>query len=347
MAWRPQIMWRSEIEKLHPEPNPIPVVENDRMNRDIAVIVVNWKVRDLLRECLCSVYKDSGLTRGAYEVIVVDNDSGDGSVEMMKAEFPQARLIANGDNVGFGAANNQAFALTSASTIILLNPDTVVKDAALAKMAAVLEDDPAVGIVGCELRNRDGSLQRWTAGAFPTLANAAFHYLFLNRLAPQGLRPATLYLEQSSAHFLEVDWVSGACMAIRRAALDDRLFDRRFFMYAEDMELCYRLKGNGWKILYDPRASIIHYQGASMQQQSAEIMLSSLKCPRHFFEILHGPRAARVFDKIVVAGFFLRWAINSLAAKVFGRSALSVRARASHRYLQLALRVMRESRGSG
>lgn len=314
----------------------------------IAVIVVNWNVREMLRECLRSLADAGGWAPGEVDVIVVDNASADGSAAMVAAEFPAVRLVANADNVGFGAANNQALALTAAETLVLLNPDTVVADGALARMVAALDADPRIGVLGCRLLNRDGTLQRWTAGQFPTLANAASHYLFLDRLLPRFLRPRPLYLDRDIAEPAPVGWVSGACMAIRREALGGRpLFDPRFFMYAEDMELCHRVHAAGWKVIYDPRMSIVHYQGASLQQQQADVMLSSLRSPRDFFEALHGRRAARALDALTVAGFWLRRCVNATLARLSGSAAHRARAASSHRYLLLAIEVMREVRHRG
>jgi GT2 family glycosyltransferase len=309
------------------------------MNK-VAIIIVNWKVRDLLRDCLRSVFKNSGLSADNYEVIVVDNDSCDGSVEMVAAEFPQVQLIANDDNIGFGAANNQAMRLTDASILLLLNPDTVVLDGALAGLVARLEREPDIAIIGCRLLNADGTLQRWTGGSFPNLRNVACHYLFLDRLLPPILRPPSLYLNRDVHHPIDVDWVSGACMAIRREALHGTLFDPRFFMYAEDMELCQRMIKGGWKVSYDPQFSVTHYQGASIQQQKSDIMLSSLKGPRYFFLLTHGPIKTVIHDILTVTGFAGRWLAYSLTALVRPRHGFEKKAHLSYHYLNLAWRVI-------
>ncbi len=308
--------------------------------RKVAIIVVNWNVRDLLRDCLRSVYEHSGLPTDHYEVIVVDNDSNDGSAEMVATEFPQVRLVANCDNVGFGAANNQATGLTDASTLLLLNPDTVVFDGALAGLVTRLECEPGIAIIGCRLLNADGTLQRWTGGSFPNLRNVACHYLFLDRLLPKVLRPASLYLSQDVTKLIDVDWVSGACMVIRREALHGILFDPRFVMYAEDMELCQRVIKDGWRVSYDPQFSITHYQGASIQQQTTDTMLSSLKGPRYFFLLTHGPVKAALLDILTVTGFTMRWFAYRLAALVRPRRGFEKKARLSRHYLDLAWRVM-------
>ena len=308
----------------------------------VAVIIVNWRVRELLRECLSSIARAGGLDGVEHEIVVVDNDSADGSVEMLREDFPNVRLIVNADNVGFGAANNQAADLTGAPYLILLNPDTCVRNCALRHLVDRLEGERDVAIIGCRLLNADGSLQRWTGGAFPTLANVACHYLFLDRLLPLALRPRPLYLEGDVGDAIDVDWVSGACMIVRREALNGALFDRRFFMYAEDMELCQRVKRGGWRVKYDPEISITHYQGASIRQQSASIMLSSLKGPRFFFLLNHGRYRTAVFDILTLCGFGCRFLVYRAVSLLGGGRVYRERARSSREYLRLAWRVWRE-----
>jgi len=208
----------------------------------VSIVIVNWKVRELLRACLRSVIDHGGLTtagaaggEGEQQVIVVDNASGDGSVEMVRAEFPQVELLANADNVGFGRANNQALPHCRGRHLLLLNPDTVVHPGAIAALVAHLDAHPDVGVTGCRLLNADGTLQRWTGGAYPRLLNLANHYFFLDRLLPAAWRPMPLYLDRDVACDIDVDWVSGACMLLRGSALQGRLFDEGYFMYGEDM----------------------------------------------------------------------------------------------------------------
>jgi N-acetylglucosaminyl-diphospho-decaprenol L-rhamnosyltransferase len=304
----------------------------------VSVIVVNWKVRELLRECLRSLTADTTLAPQDWELFVVDNDSADGSVEMVREAFPQAQLIANKQNLGFGAANNQAAALAGGEYLLLLNPDTKVQDDAVRKLTALLDAQQDIGIVGPRLLNGDLTLQRWTAGAFLALTNAASHYLFLDRLLPRAMRPRPLYLDSDVQHDIDVDWVSGACMAIRRTAVSDGLFDPRFFMYAEDMELCHRVKGNGWRIAYTPSVSIVHYHGASLKQQEGESLLSALKGPRKFFLMTHGRTALYVLDTLALAGFLLR-AIGFGIAAVLRPGRYANKAALSWRYVAMAKAV--------
>lgn len=309
---------------------------------DISIIIVNWRVRELLRACLLSVFANTRLPGTRFEVIVVDNDSGDGSAAMVHACFPGVVLIENLHNVGFGAANNQALSYCRGRYVLLLNPDTLASDGAVDCMFAFMEGHPDVGAMGCRLLNADGTLQRWTGGAFPTLTNAACHYLFFGRILPLPLRPPPLYLDRDEANDLDVDWVSGACMILRREVLETRIFNEDYFMYGEDMELCWRLKKAGWRVVYSPTVSILHYQGQSMKQQSGEVMLSSLKGLRIFFRQTHSGIALATLDTLTAAGFLLRWLLYGLAYGLSARNRFLEKARSSRSYLRVALRIMRQ-----
>lgn len=307
----------------------------------LSVVIVNWNVRELLRGCIASVYADGGLPPEQVQVIVVDNASADGSVQMVREAFPQVELLANADNPGFGRANNQALPRCRASMILLLNPDTRVLPGALATMLQTMEADPTIAVLGSRLLNGDGSLQRWTGGAYPRLANLFNHYFFVDRLLPRRWRPPPLYLDHDVAVDTEVDWVSGACMLLRGTALDGQLFDPDYFMYGEDMALCHRLKQAGSRVVYTPRASIVHYQGESMKQQQGDVLLSSLKGPRQFYRQMRGERAVWVYDAVTFGGFALRWLAFSTAARLRGGAVLAAKARSSAGLMQRAWQILR------
>lgn len=309
----------------------------------VSIIIVNWNVREMLRACLQSVFDAGGLAADRMRVIVVDNASGDGSVEMVRSDFPQVVLIANDDNVGFGRANNQALAHCAGPFVLLLNPDTVVEDGGLAKLVAHMKARPEVAVTGCRLLNADRSLQRWTGGAYPRLLNVATHYLFLDRLLPPGWRPMPLYLDRDATTDREVDWVSGAVMLLRASRLDGQLFNPKYFMYGEDMELCHRLKRAGGRVVYTPTVSVIHYQGASMKQQQGDVLLSSLKGPRQFYRQMRGGRGLWLYDVVTVGGFGLRWILFGAAGVLRPRSDLGAKARSSRDMALRAWSILRSS----
>ena len=305
----------------------------------LSVIVVSWKVRDMLRDCLRSLLAETG---DGVQVIVVDNDSGDGSVEMVRAEFPNVTLVANRDNVGFGRANNQALPLCRGRFICLLNPDTVVADRGIERCMQYLVEHPDIGLVGPRLANPDGSLQRWTGGAFPTVGNVASHHLLFDNVLPPSWRPRPLFLTHDAQEPLDVDWISGACMVLRRECFGDALFDERFFMYGEDMELCHRVRRAGWRVVYFPAVTIVHIQGGSMRQQTdADVLASSLKGPRRFFAMIEpNPLRRLAVDLLPVIGFFARWVLYSMAAPLSRNPRHRIQATACRRYLGSAFRAM-------
>lgn len=288
----------------------------------LSVVIVNWNVCGLLRECLRSVRDETRLND--VEVFVIDNASSDDSVEMVRAEFPQVRLVVNHDNEGFARANNRAFRLCRGRYVLLLNPDTVVTDRALDRLVAWMTAHPRAGVAGCRLLNSDGSLQRWTGGAFPNLGNLASHHLFVDRLLPSSLRPRPIYRVRDETADERVDWVSGACLVVRREALMGTLFDESYFMYAEDMELCERIGAHGWEVWYTPSATIMHHHRRSIVQQSGHVALSPVQGPRAFFAKRRGRVSVVLYDLVTITGFCLRW----LAFGALSRVSPGVRYRA-------------------
>ena len=310
------------------------------MSIDVSIIIVNWNVRELLRACLQSLRDAAGLPMDRMQVIVVDNASADHSADMVRREFPEAVLLANDENLGFGRANNQALPLCVGRHVLLLNPDTVVLDGAIGQLVARMDQQPDIAVAGCRLLNGDLTLQRWTGGAYPRLANVINHYFFLDRLLPRSWRPMPLYLDHDAPADIDVDWVSGACMILRMDRLQGQLFNPDYFMYGEDMELCHRLKQAGGRVVYTPAASIIHYQGESMKQQEGDVLLSSLKGPRQFYRQMRGGRGLWLYDAVTVGGFGLRWALYQLGALLRGGDArLRAKAASSLALAQRAWKV--------
>jgi hypothetical protein len=225
----------------------------------LSICIVNWNTREDLRRCLESLPAGAGALD--LEVFVVDNASGDGSPEMVEREFPQERLIRNASNTGFAHANNQAIRQSRGDYVLLLNSDTVVGPGALAALVAGMEADPGSGIGGPKLLNADGSLQ-YSCRRFPTFTAG----IFRNNIFGQRNRKVRDYLMTDFDHasIARVDWVSGAALCIRRAALEQiGLLDERYFMYCEDVDWCYTAGLAGWKVMYFPDAVITHIIGRS------------------------------------------------------------------------------------
>ena len=229
---------------------------------DATVVIVSWNTREILRDCLQSVF---GQTKDiAFEVIVVDNHSQDGSVEMVRKTFPQARVIANTTNRGFAAANNQGIDIAEGRYVLLLNSDTVVLDGAIQKIVAFADARPEAGVFGCRVLNSDRTLQP-TCFMYPSLLNMFLSSTYLYKLFPRNRffgRERMTWWDRSDER--EVEVVTGCFIMVRRKAIDQvGLLDENFFMYGEETDWCWRFNRAGWKVLFTPESKIIHIGGQS------------------------------------------------------------------------------------
>jgi hypothetical protein len=245
----------------------------------LAICIVSWRTRDLLRACLRSAVGRPEVA----EVVVVDNASGDGAVEMVRSEFPTVRLLANDQNRGFAAGNNQAMAAASAPFVLLLNPDTEVQDGALSALAEAFGDE-SVGAVAAQLIFPEGSIQR-SCRSFPEPAAILFDALRLSRLFPWSTtfgRYRMTYWDHDSRR--EVDQPMASALAFRRAALDQvGLFDEAFPLFFNDVDLCYRLRQAGWKIVFEPAAKVTHHGASSTWQVRPGAILESHRSLIRFY----------------------------------------------------------------
>jgi GT2 family glycosyltransferase len=300
----------------------------------LAILIVNWNVRDLLRDCLAAIAASTGLPDESVETIVIDNASADGSATMVRAQFPWVQLVESGANHGFAKGCQIGYELTDAPFVMLLNPDTVVDPDAIGSMLAQIKDDPQIGILGSRLRNSDGSFQRASGGAFPTLTNLAWNYLFLGAILPRRWAPPAVYLADDPPGVRPIDWVSGASLTFRRAAVGPTIFHPAYFMFGEDMELCHRVAQAGWRVRYSARQSITHHHGASFARQSSmEVLASVYKGPRVFFHQGRGPIARIAYDAILFTGYASRWLLFSLLGWLRPDRDYRAMARFSRRYL--------------
>ena len=225
----------------------------------VSVVIVNWNTRDLLRGCLRSIADE---TRAPHEVIVVDNASTDGSAEMAAEEFPGVTVVANRENKGFAAANNQGLRLARGAHVLLLNPDTVVLDGAIDRMLAWLEARPDVGCAGCQVMEDADTIQR-TCFADPGPLNTLISEMGLLRAFPGSAlsaRPEYGGWDRRSAR--DVDVVSGMFMLVPRPVLEKvGPLDEDFFIYSEEADWCRRIRDAGWRCAFTPDARIIHLDG--------------------------------------------------------------------------------------
>ena len=244
------------------------------------VCIVSWKTRDLLRSCLGSVVGRAEVAR----IVVVDNASGDGTVEMVEREFPAVELIANSENVGFSAGNNQAIRAGQAPFVLLLNADTELREGAVGALLDVLEEGDRVAAVAAQLILPDGSVQR-SCRSFPEPAGVLFDAFRLSRLFPRSERFGRYrmtYWDHGSRR--EVDQPMASALAVRRAAFDEvGLFDESFPLYFNDVDLCYRLRQAAWRIVFEPRAKVLHHHGQSTWQVRPTAVLESHRSLIRFY----------------------------------------------------------------
>lgn len=239
---------------------------------DLAIVIVNYNVVDLLRRCLETVFASEGAF--TYRVCVVDNCSADGSVAMVRAEFPQVDVIANEENVGYPAANNQglrALGVRGDSPpryALLLNPDTEVPPDAFARLLAYMDATPQVGVVGPRLVMPDGELDLACRRGFDSMSALVYRMVGLSRLFPRSRRFARYNMTYLDEHQLaEVDAVVGAFMLVRTEAVGRAgLLDDRFWMYGEDLDWAKRIRDDGWKVVYHPAVTVLHVKRASSRQ---------------------------------------------------------------------------------
>ncbi len=225
---------------------------------DVSIIIVNYRTRGLVKQCLKSIRRAA--PRLDYEVLVVDNDSKDGLPELVRERFPEARLFALPENVGFAAGNNVAMRKAKGRYVFVLNPDTMLETGCLEAMAAYMDAHQDVGVLAPKLTHPDGSRQE-SVHRFPTPWIPVYRRTPLGRTAraKEALDRYAMRGEIGDAA-QEVDWVEGAAMFVRRKAVDEvGMFDERFFVYFEDADWCRRFWSKGWKVVYFPGASILHY----------------------------------------------------------------------------------------
>lgn len=279
---------------------------------DLSVIIVNWNVRDLLRRCLASM-PEPGTRNLELETIVVDNASSDGSLEMLRAEFPQVHVIANERNLGFTRGNNQGLAASRGRYVLFLNPDTEVVGDALATMVGYMDTHPAVGALGPQLRYPDGSVQS-SRRRFPTLTTALFESTLLELWWPGNLWARRYRLaDRPDDVAQEVDWVVGACLLARREVLEQvGGFDEGFFMYSEEMDLCRRIRDVGWRIAYVPEAQVIHHEGKSSEQMVPARHIHFQTSKVRYSRKHHGRLAAGLLRFFLLATYVFQMAEEGL-----------------------------------
>jgi GT2 family glycosyltransferase len=235
---------------------------------DVSIVIVSWNTRDILRGCLNSVFEQT--KSAAFEVILIDNNSHDGSSDMVRRDFPQVTLIANAENRGFAAACNQGMLAASGRYILLLNPDTVVLDDAISRCIQYADRHIDVGVVGCQVLEGEDRITP-TGFSFPSPLNIFLALSGLSRLFPRSRlfgRPELSWWDRHSER--DVDVVTGMFMLVRREAITQvGLMDEAYFVYSEEADWCYRFSQAGWRRVFTPSARIVHLDGGAKSTSQA------------------------------------------------------------------------------
>lgn len=296
-------------------------VDSNRLK--ISVIIVNYNVEYFLEQCLNAAYK--ALEKVSGEVFVVDNNSIDGSVEMVRTKFPQAILIANKDNRGFSKANNQAMEIAQGEYFLLLNPDTVVEEDTFEKVVRFMDQHPQAGGLGVRMLDGKGNFLPESKRGLPTPTVAFYKIFGLSAIFPKSKRFGKYhlgYLSEFETH--EVEILSGAFMLMRKTALDKvGLLDEAFFMYGEDIDLSYRILLGGYKNYYFPETRIIHYKGESTKKSSVNYVFVFYRAMVIFAEKHFSQKNAKLFSFLINFAIYLRAGL-AIIARFIKRSALPV-----------------------
>jgi N-acetylglucosaminyl-diphospho-decaprenol L-rhamnosyltransferase len=279
---------------------------------DLSIIVVNWNTRDLLGQCLSSLYANGPAV--PFEVFVVDNASDDGSAAMVKEKFPQAQLIINTENVGFARANNQVINNTSSKYLLLLNSDTIILPGAIDRLVEFMDNTPTAGAAGAKTLNPDGSMQE-CYGRFPSVFGEILGNSLWSRLwHPNGLGTGIRGSPLTQDTPFEVDRVTASCLLVRRETIESvGALDERFFMYSEEVDWYLRMKRAGWKVFCCPGAQIIHHWGGSSQQCSADTLSQLYRSKRMFFRKHQGLLAEGALRYGLAARFLVKSMLCSVS----------------------------------
>jgi GT2 family glycosyltransferase len=293
---------------------------------DISIIILNLNTREFLRDCLQSIVF-SGLSDGRFEVVVSDNGSSDKSVEMVRNEFPWAKVITNGKNLGFAAGNNAALPYISVDTryILFLNSDTKVPAGTLPEMIKFMDGHPDVGASTCYIEMRDGSMDMNSHRGFPTPLTSLFYFSGLYKRFPKSKLFGgyyQTYKDLASTH--EIDSLEGAFMLVRRTAGSqaaigpNEWWDNDFFFFGEDLDFCFRLRERGWKIMYHPKVKIWHYKGAThgfngqgVVQLSKEERVKLIKSTTDAMKLFYQKHYEEKYNPVITSFVFV--AIDLLA----------------------------------
>ena len=288
--------------------------EELKMNQPIklSIIIVNYNTYYLTKQTIESIIQQTYPFN--YEILLVDNASSDGSIQALKEDFKDKQdiihIIENTENLGFGKANNIGAAQSRGEYILLLNSDTVVVEDCLEKCIGYIQQDQTIGALGCKVVLADGSLDHACKRGFPTRKASLYYFLKLDKKNPQkyGLYDA-LHLHEDEIG--EVDALMGAFMLMPRKVVDEvGLFDEDYFMYGEDIDLCYRIKAAGYKVVYYPKGHIIHYKGGSSKKRRTKVIYDFLEAMWIFYRKHYYKNYNMGINTLVWIGIWSKYALE-------------------------------------
>ena len=278
---------------------------------DLTIVIVNWNSADYAIDCVKSIVSS---TQGLdFEIVVVDNASSDHSLEILQKELPNVRLVRSATNIGFAKGNNLGFQFASGRHVLFLNPDTFVLGPAISRMYASLESSPAVGAVGCKLLNADSTIQTSCIQPFPNILNQLADIERLKVRYPNlklwKIRPL---FDGHNGNALPVEAVSGACLMVKRDVFNRiGLFSEDYFMYGEDLDLCYKIRRAGWQVCYVGGATVMHYGGKSTARKGIDgfqtvLMRESIYT---FMKKFRGPLYAELYRFTLLLSALIRLSV--------------------------------------
>jgi GT2 family glycosyltransferase len=281
----------------------------------VSALIVSYNVKDLLLDCLQAFFSSSD---DPVEAVVVDNASRDGSAEAVAEKFPQVKLVRQTRNTGYGKANNVGLQECEGRFVLLLNPDVTVGEGSVGRLADFLLVRPDVGAVGPRLLRPEGMPDLAARRGFPTPSTAFYRLTGLSKAFPKSRRFNRYnmgFLPDSEVH--EIDAGTGACLMLRRAAIDRvGFFDPDYFMYGEDLDLCYRLRLGGWKIYYLPTATAVHLKGASTRQATRRMLYEFHSAMWTFHHKHYAEEYPAFANGLVWASIWTRWAVLAARASM-------------------------------
>lgn len=312
---------------------------------DFSIIIVNWNANNFLKRCLLSINQVSKLNYFVYEVIVVDNASDNFDSKIFKTMFPFVTFIINKNNLGYAKACNQGILQSHGQYVVLLNPDTIFVNDVLFEFMNLFNTDENIGIIGPKLITKENNLQHWARGKMLSLRSVINHYFLLSIIFSKNPFFSGFIDNNNYLDITEMGWVSGACIAIQRNIFNHIGFlDESFYMYSEDMDLCYRVNQFGYKIVYNPKAIVKHFISQSFKKQnSQEVLETPLRSQDLFFKKVYGGKRLNLFRTVVFLGLIIQLIIKYIIHVYQYSKDTKYRFNEVRRNMLIALKLMKKN----